>query len=635
MSNFSFYHGDDQAVVESLRRATASSWGAVKEVSLDSFWLFIPVDDFARGFYESPDALGTVSGYVRCDDLEDASEGSGHSHERHGQRFISEIASDSHWPLDGRWTGSFGAIVYSKLRREIILCNDLIGYHPVYFSTSGKGILGGTSLIVLSHCVECEVDVVGVAQRITSPYCNYGRRTILKQVSRLLPGEWLKFAAEGQKFDSVFDNSLCDGLMRGDVNTIARTVWDCLERETVLGAGVTDRVCVAMSGGWDSRLVLGGVAHRVDTVDCYTYGGEDHYEVGLARRCASAVGASHRSFPIENKYFPSRESLEGLVRETESANFMEWYGIIEACKSGGEKSTLLLGDLCESIDGRYMGEFSSRQARKKSFVNGLLGKSDQIAVATTAAFNQWKEEKEKRIIESIIGSIDKLSPALASRCTEDLIARSVASDLEISFQRVRENMPPFTPMYDELFLWFHRVRFLLANQIPFLASAFRPVCPGVSMRFLRLITTVHPRLRMRRRLMNAIARLPEFDALARVPSAQIPWLSARAPSLMRDVLWGVRSGLDQVLIKSVMKSKNGQKRQRVLPSLDYIKEYQRDYVVPNVRDWFSGRWIRGDQYIQTVKGRADLSAWPLIGVDISAPANVSITLDLCRVNNVS
>jgi hypothetical protein len=631
MTNFAFYLGDDEAVRDGLRRAAASTWGPVREASSDSFHLFIPSADYDGSFCESRGALGVISGYVRADDAE-CRPGEGEAFESaHNRRFISQAVEEEGWPLADGWTGSFSAVAYSKASRAVFLCNDVLGHAPVYFSTQGQGLLGGTSLIALSRCARREVDAVGVAQRLTPPYCNYGRRTLLKRVFRLLPGERLKCSGDGRGFSSMFDNTLCGGVTDGEVGAVARTVWDCLRRETVLAVGHRERVGVAMSGGWDSRLILGAVTDKGGGVECYTYGSEEHYETSVARRCAGAIGARHRCFPIEDKYFPPRSSLEQLVRETEAANYMEWYGLIEAVGGSGEgKGVLLLGDLCEGIDGRYIRELASRGARRKSFVNSLLGRPERIAASDEAAFTRWKGRMTREITENIARVARHLSPELADMCDENTLAREVAEDLELSFRRVEENMPAFAPMYDELFQWFHRIRFLLGAQIPFLSSTFHPVSPGMSLRFLRLISTVHPGLRIRRRLMDAIARLPEFDALASIPSSQIPWLSARSPSLLRELLWGGRSGLDQVLIRAVMRSRNVWRRQRVLRSLDYIREYRREYVVPTVQGWFSERWVKGDAYVGLAKARGNLSAWPLIGVDISAPANVSIILDLCE-----
>ena len=130
--------------------------------------------------------------------------------------------------------------------------------------------------------------------------------------------------------------------------------------------------------------------------------------------------------------------------------------------------------------------------------------------------------------------------------------------------------------------------------------------------------------------MDALARLPEFDLLGRIPSAQIPFMSARAPAPVRELTWGLRSGLDQLLIRRLMKTKDPDKRQRVLRSLDFIKEYRRSDVLPTVREWFNGGWLQGEIYVKMARERAELSSWPLINLDITAPANVSMLLDACR-----
>jgi hypothetical protein len=513
----------------------------------------------------------------------------------------------------------------------VIVCNDPVGYIPVYYSTSDKGVLGGTSFIVLCRAIGCDTDPVGVLERIALPYCNYGRRTLVKQVSRLLPGERVSFSRNGSQVTSTFDNELCKGLIDSDINEVARTVWDTLQRETDLALDREDRVCVALSGGWDSRLALGTVSHRADSLKCYTFGNGSLHEVRTARRCAHAVGARHEFFPIEDTYFPPRDRYESFIEKTETANQLQWCTIIDAIKTDDPvKDVILMGDLCESIAALNMKQFSTRDARIRSFTRGLVGRADEIAPATDESFARWKEKTRERVIGSTLRNLDKLSPELAAACSERLIAEEIAADLELCFSRVRDNGPAFAPMFEELFYWFHRARFLIAGQALFLGSRFRPLCPAISMRFMRLISSVHPRLRIRRKLMNAIARLPEFDLLASIPSAQIPWLSARTPALLREVVWGARSGMDQVLIRRAMKNRNPGMRQRVLPTLDYTKEYQRDNAVPNVRAWFSGKWLNGDKYVEIVRKRASLAAWPLMNLDIAGPANVSIILDLCQ-----
>lgn len=627
--DFIFCCGSDEVTLNRIRGATRFHWGGVKEINVHEFWLFISSNHYGIGFVESSDSLGAIAGYVR----DDMPEGAGLLGTAHNRRFISHITKDDSWPLGEQWTGSFSAVAYSKQERAIVICNDPIGPIPLYYRVVNSTIIGGTSLIVLSHCIDCEADITGIIERITALYCNYGRRTLLKRISRLLPGEWLKVSSNNSSVKSIFDNSLCSGLLDGDINRIARKVWDCLQREITLATEGLQHTCVAMSGGWDSRLILAGLADKGESVECYTYGNGDIHESQLALRCAKAIGANHRSFPIEDKYFPPKPDLEFLVKKTEAANYMQWFTIIDSFKvRGPSNEPILLGEECESIDGRNILTLSSREARKRSFLNQLMGNETRFAVATTASFDQWRERKQTQLIEDMLRKVGHLAPGLANGLDEKLLIQELLHDLELSFSRVRDNLPAFVPMLDELFAWFHRCRYLAASQNLLLSSMFRPISPAMSLRFLRLISTVHPRLRLRRRLIDAIARLPEFDALAEIPSAQIPWLSARSPALLKELVWGIRSGMDQLMLRRILRSKNPNRRHSVLPKLDIIKEYRRDNVEDNVRSWFSGRWVKPDRYIERVRNRRNLITWPLINLDITATANVSITLDLCQID---
>jgi hypothetical protein len=85
-----------------------------------------------------------------------------------------------------------------------------------------------------------------------------------------------------------------------------------------------------------------------------------------------------------------------------------------------------------------------------------------------------------------------------------------------------------------------------------------------------------------------------------------------------------------MLIKRTLKKKKANGRQRVLRSLNYVKEYGRDVTAANVEAWFSGNFVRGDGYLNMLHERAHLNAWTLINVDIAAPANVGMILDFCN-----
>ena len=619
MSNFCFYAGTDPEVIQRLRAAAAACWGGIVDHSVPECALIVPDKDSSKSFGYADGVVGCIAGYARHDNASTLAE--------HNSAFLTAIALGD-WPLGLKWTGSFAAMAYSEGTNEITLCNDILGHIPIYFGMWAGHLVGGTSLIVLGQAVRALPDPTGVLQRITTPHCNYGRRTLLEGISRLLPGERLKWRPGETEYRSDFDNTLVGDIEELTLQATARRVFDCMKNEVAAALLDADDIRVAMSGGMDSRLLLGSIETNGRKIECLTYGDDAHYESRIAARSARAIGASHRCFSIAGKYFPTHDQLEPLIRESESANYMEWFGMIEYLRAREAKKPLLLGDLCESIDGRYMTSLSTREARVRSFLKGIVGRRHKFTPSSDASFDEWASITTEKVVADLSVNFDHLSESVRQQKSSEQILAETRADIELSLERVRANMPPYVEMYDELFIWLHRIRFLLANQITWLGTCSEAISAGISVRFLRMITRVHPKFRVRKILMNRIIRLPEFDSLARIPSAQIPFISSRAPRLIRELIWGARSTADRLLITRAMKLRDADRRQRVLPSLDLVAEYRDRSSEASIRTWFAGRYVNAGKYLNLFRRRAELVAWPLINVDLAAPANVSTILDL-------
>ena len=229
---------------------------------------------------------------------------------------------------------------------------------------------------------------------------------------------------------------------------------------------------------------------------------------------------------------------------------MDWWPLLDGVGYGKRRSEILLvGDMCEAIQGRYLREFSSRSARKREYLLNLVGKTTPARKASPETFKNWKLKKADELNRAVLASVRHLADPLKMQCDLESISNDNYSDLESSFARITENMPEFEAMLDELWEWFHKVRFVIAGQCRLTASTFRTFCPALSMRFLRLISHVNPRFRTQQALVNAIAQLPDFKLLAQIPTAQIPWVGGRVPLVFKLALWGARSMADQFLIK--------------------------------------------------------------------------------------
>jgi hypothetical protein len=70
---------------------------------------------------------GVVQGYIRNHSLPmDA------SIEQHMESFVGSVRQD--WPLPEAFSGSYGAIIRMETPSRVIICNDVIGFYPMYYS---------------------------------------------------------------------------------------------------------------------------------------------------------------------------------------------------------------------------------------------------------------------------------------------------------------------------------------------------------------------------------------------------------------------------------------------------------------------------------------------------------------------
>ncbi len=168
---------------EKYSNALSTLWGnkcaVIKVFSVGQIFL----EENGKGaLVADNDYIGFVNGYLRDGTLE--------SSELHDHNRSVFSILDRNWPLPGHISQSFSAIKIT--RDKIFLANDVVGFYPLYYSLIDQELIVSSHLIPISRLREVEIDPVGVLQRQVGPsFANFGRRTIIKQCGRLLPGELL------------------------------------------------------------------------------------------------------------------------------------------------------------------------------------------------------------------------------------------------------------------------------------------------------------------------------------------------------------------------------------------------------------------------------------------------------------
>jgi len=548
-----------------------------------------------------------------------------------GQRESTIFEITSNWPVPDNITGSFSSCIIDKNNFEITVCNDLIGVYPVYYLKNNTGFYISNSIILLGVVSKCEFDEAGIIQRCLGPeFSNIGSRTILKDCKRLLPGEYLKFDPNGNVLSKKYDNSLYQNISKPDQNhDLHHDFWKAFKNEVAYCLNDSKAVNIALSGGIDSRVVLGALSKDKD-INCLTFGGEENYETKIAARLAKIKKADFKSFEQLNLYFPSFEILKKYTFNTEAYYLPSWLEILENSKPE-QKQSMLLGDLTTALTGRTITKFSSKKFRRANFIKyQVLNRNYEFEQTSKESFENWK----KSIIQSyeVWYHENRLLQFHLNISRKDLI-EDLHSDLNELFDRIEMHKLPYQELFDELFTWYTHTHIPMAKQILICNDAYNSYCPSMSIQMLRRSSSIHPNLRLNFRFIKKLFRHKELKELFSVPTSQAPLIPQNFPDFIKFPVWGWRSIVDEYLIKKLLKSKDITKRYRLFKSINWARVYQNPDMEKNLNDYFKNNHL-GEEFFQKILDqciqRKELKQWPFANMEIMNAASLNMEIELVK-----
>jgi len=548
----------------------------------------------------------------------------------HTERAVEQIIA--RWPLPEHITGSFSTTIIDIKSLEISICNDLIGLYPVYYLKNKEGFYVSNSIILMALITGCEFDEVGILQRsIGQSFSNIGTRTILKNCKRLLPGEYLKFDMFGKKVETKYDNSLFQNISSpGQKHQLHKKYWEAFKKEVATCLIDQEEVKVALSGGIDSRVVLGAIPSN-KKINCLTFGAKENYETKIASRLAKIKKAGFKNFYQPDLYFPSYEVLKKFTLQTEAVQICSWLEIMENVEVQ-PVVPLLLGELCEALPGRNIIKYSSRNFRQANFIKYYLLKKDyQFEKSTSENFEAWKAKILSRYL-IYYGEI-RLNRMNFKISSEEL-KQAVKEDLEGLFSRIEAHKLPYAELYDELFSWYTYTRMRLAKQLQISSSRYRAFSPAMSMQVLRNTSNIHPNLRLNYRFAKKLFKeSKELRKFSKVPTSQAPLVPQYFPDFIKFPVWGIRSKIDGYLIKKMMKSRNAANRYRLFKSIDWAGAYQLPDMEINLKNYFKNNHL-GEEFFRNILNqcvqRKELNHWPFANIDIMNAASLNVEIDLIK-----
>ncbi|MCM8569234.1 hypothetical protein NE848_07580 [Gramella jeungdoensis] len=536
------------------------------------------------------------------------------------------------WPVCDNITGSFSSIIFDKKNSEIVIATDPANIYPLYYLKEGEDFFISNSLILLGRYSNTEFDKAGIFQRAVGPsFMNIGSRTILKNCKSLLPGEWVRFDSKGKLLLKKFDNSLYQNIGSAELkeNQI-KTYWSHYKKEVELCTAGSKDVSIALSGGIDSRIALGAIPEG-KRISAYTYGESSNYESKIAKKLAATRHASHSVFFDPGQYFPEKETLVTYTKDTESVKLNSWLEILKNVQPSS-KHPILLGELCEGLPARNITKFNSTEFRKKNFIKYYIRKERiPLTPSNPSSFENWKKTKKDFILS---WHVDFWFEKLDLIDQKKEIIRATLFNTEEIFDRIEEHNLPYTELYDELFSWYTFTRMELSRQVNICNEKFYAYSPGMSIQMLKRTSNIHPNLRLYYRFANKLLKeTPELKKFKNIPTSQIPIIPQTWSNIFKIPVWGLRSKIDDWLIKRMMKSKDIQKRYRLFKSINWAKVYQQKDMLDNLKAYYEYNNLSKayfETFFNLAKKRKTLKSWPFANMDIISGATLNTELGLIK-----
>ena len=198
--------------------------------------------------------------------------------------------------IRGLLTEDFEGVVvlHDERRDRTLLFNDMLGRLPVFYTRFHQPVYARRMGDVLGR-IAPKPDALGAAQYLVFDYC-IGGRTMFHGVSELPPATVVVIGSGRANHETLATLSL-DQTRTQSVEDNAAELAELFCEAVEARAG--DRAVVSLSGGLDSRAVVGALRRRRIDFTAATYQlGAPGGDVHVAQQLAQAVGFGHEVVPL-------------------------------------------------------------------------------------------------------------------------------------------------------------------------------------------------------------------------------------------------------------------------------------------------------------------------------------------------
>jgi asparagine synthase (glutamine-hydrolysing) len=219
-----------------------------------------------------------------------------HLYEEYGENLVQELR------------GMFGFAIWDDRNKFLLLARDRVGIKPLYYCLTDKSLLFASEIKAILADPEVRRELnPDVIDRFLTFFYVPGEETLLKGVSKLLPGHYMTWKDGKAKIRQYWDLHFPDQPEERDLKSAEEQLISLLD-ETVRLHMISDvPVGFLISGGVDSSGILSLATGKTDQrISSYTVGFSEPGitdERPYARMAARAYGSEHHEMTISSKDF--------------------------------------------------------------------------------------------------------------------------------------------------------------------------------------------------------------------------------------------------------------------------------------------------------------------------------------------
>lgn len=208
---------------------------------------------------------------------------------------IASLLRQGQWQVLNSLQGTYCAAWHDPSSRSLSIWTDKLGVRPMFYSQSADLVIFSSALWLLEDLpfLSRTLDFQGAGEFALLGY-PLADRTAYREIRRLLSGELIRFTngslPRRQRYFRLEDVPRS----QESPNELARRAADAFRRAVQLLPAGRNSAVAFLSGGLDSRLIVGALREGGIQTATYNFSLPNSLDDILAARYAEACGAQHR-----------------------------------------------------------------------------------------------------------------------------------------------------------------------------------------------------------------------------------------------------------------------------------------------------------------------------------------------------